>query len=433
MNKATLGKIFLTFILPVIVPVILLTSIVKTYAADVPYGDEWAMVPVFQAIDQGDNPLPALWEPWNEHRIFFPKIVMATAAYITNWDIKAESFISIGFAVLSAFILYLIIRLSIKNIVLAAITMLLASYSLFSPVQSENWLWGWCLEWFMAVTAVLAMIYALSTFINRRLAFIGAVIGAVIASYSLGGSIIVWPIGFLLLILKKAQLKYLLSWAASAIATIGLYYLNYHPTNSRPGLSGAFLEQPYKTVEYFVTLFGRPYATSLDNALIIGTLSLLILIPLTLSAYAKRKHLDTFIPWIGIILFSLLSATIISIGRVGDGLYNATSSRYTTFTLLYAIGVTGLTFTLLDQTKRKRLAYTSAGIITAASIPLIISSYSIGLDTARLWSKQMSPHQHCLTQPVITDDCLRAAHYSRDLNKARTEAKFVKEKNWSGM
>ena len=80
----------------------------------------------------------------------------------------------------------------------------LVSLIWFSLVQSDNWLWGWEIEWFLNVLGVSIVAYCLSRIKSQRQSFsvrqLGLLLlGGVIAQYSLGNGTLVWPIVVLIL------------------------------------------------------------------------------------------------------------------------------------------------------------------------------------------------------------------------------------------
>ncbi len=371
----------LFLILPLLMPVAFLLITLNRYGVSVPYMDEWSMVPIFQKINQGKSPLGLFWAQWTDNRIFFPRLIMTVTAYVTHWHIAIESLLSVCFALLTAVLIYLIIQRGIKHRLLAFLTMLVSSFWLFSPVQSENWLWGWQLEWFICTAGAVATIY----FINRiqgkklylNLTF--AIVAAIVSSFSLSGGLVLWLIGLIVLIAKRQTKKPIIIWSVAAIVSLLAYFYKYKFISNGGGVFP--LDFPHKiigTISLFLALLGRPFTDNLDTAMLLGAISLLIAVPVLFMAWEAKKKIEVFLPWLSLMAFSLFGAAMIAVGRISDTLVIALHPRYTTFTILYIIGLSGLIFTLVDIVKpnpsKKLLKYVTI-VALAINIPLLLSSY----------------------------------------------------------
>src|SRR5262245_35820129 len=57
-------------------PFLILIWAVARYSIDVPFLDQWDLVPLIDKMYQGQLTFHDLWMQFNEHRILFPKIIM---------------------------------------------------------------------------------------------------------------------------------------------------------------------------------------------------------------------------------------------------------------------------------------------------------------------------------------------------------------------
>lgn len=55
-------------------PIVFLCTLVHSFGVNVPFWDDWEMVPLFQKYDAGNLTLSDLLAQHNEHRIFFPRM-----------------------------------------------------------------------------------------------------------------------------------------------------------------------------------------------------------------------------------------------------------------------------------------------------------------------------------------------------------------------
>ena len=81
-----------------LVPLAFLIWMVVQYAVAVPFWDQWELVPLLEKTYHGELTFHDLWAQHNEHRIFFPKIIMLVLARLTGWNIHFELAVNIVLA-----------------------------------------------------------------------------------------------------------------------------------------------------------------------------------------------------------------------------------------------------------------------------------------------------------------------------------------------
>src|SRR5712672_382899 len=139
------------------VPLLILIWVVARYAIDVPYLDQWDLVPLIDKMYQGQLTVHDLWMQFNEHRIFFPKLIMLGLARLTHWNIRYESAVSVLLAMAVFLVLACQIRASARVFGGRQLRWALPACSLvaFSVSQYENFLWGWQLGLLLGLLASL--------------------------------------------------------------------------------------------------------------------------------------------------------------------------------------------------------------------------------------------------------------------------------------
>jgi hypothetical protein len=415
----------------------ILVSVIH-YGVNTPFWDEWEMVSIFQDASNGKLSFHDFWAQHNEHRILFPNLVLTGAAYVTHWNIKAELLINFFFSIITALMLYLFILSRIKRRALAVLAAVLIAVWFYSPVQYENWLWGWQVEWFMCVTGIIAGIYLIDSFCNtklkdtnrRRLFYGAALLSATIATYSMGDGMLVWPVGLGLLLLYRQDLRAIGGWLVSGIVAIALYYYHYHKPAGNPSTS-LFLHQRLNFIKYFLSYLGRPVTSNIQEAMLVGAVLIAALLPLLYVVWLKRDKISKFAPWLALIALPLLSAGITDVSRLGFGVAEATASRYTAFSLLYIIGLTGLTCALLDTFTINRHALILA-VLSAVAIsgPPLMSSYVYGIHDFRGQSILLKEIKYCTHEPDPSNSCLLMTYPRADVTRLRLE--YLKTKHWAG-
>ena len=71
-------------------PLALLAILIFVFSENIPFWDQWELVPSIELMRSGDLSIGDLWEQHNEHRLFFPKIIMLSLAALTSWNVQAE-------------------------------------------------------------------------------------------------------------------------------------------------------------------------------------------------------------------------------------------------------------------------------------------------------------------------------------------------------
>jgi hypothetical protein len=409
------------------------------YGVNTPLWDEWESVPLFQKADAHTLDFSDLWAQRNEHRILFPNIVILISAYATHWNIKVELLISFILSAITALMLYLFVLFKIKRQSIAIVASILIAAWFFSPVPTENWLLGIQIIWFMCITGLMVSVFLIDNFCttehtNRRLLFGASILSAVVASYSMADGLLIWPIGLLILSVYRQSKKPIITWVVGAMITIGLFYYHYvSPSDTSP--KSLALQHKVDFLKYIFSYLGSSVSKNLNQAILCGLVLSVILIPLTYLVWCQKERIQKFVPWLSIILLALMSAIITGLGRLNMGVAQSTTSRYTIFSLLYIIGITGLILTLLDIAGFKQ--NTMIGVLLSLlviSLPFTINSYVIGVGDLQRQSNYMKYVKSCTHKPSPSNGCLllTAPYPQRNTEQTAYRLSYLKYKHWAG-
>ncbi|MEG4575248.1 hypothetical protein QUA56_21550 [Microcoleus sp. N3A4] len=151
-----------------VIPVVLLIGFVANFSVNVPVDDEWRLASLFEKIVQGNITFNDFWALHSNHRIVFPKIIIAVLAFASRWNINYQLCLSIGLAAITFLATYKLSSMQVKKVGddLWHLANILTCILVFSLVQYENWLWGFQLAWFLVNLCFVAAVYALSS--NRK-------------------------------------------------------------------------------------------------------------------------------------------------------------------------------------------------------------------------------------------------------------------------
>lgn len=110
---------------------------------DVPYAHEFTLAPFLVKAHHHAVTWSDLFRQHNEQRYFFSRVVIIAFAWLAQGNLRAEMFISVFLTLLVSVNLWLLVRKTILSSVGQSLVILfLFNLLLFSPVQAENWTWG---------------------------------------------------------------------------------------------------------------------------------------------------------------------------------------------------------------------------------------------------------------------------------------------------
>ncbi|XZO02563.1 MAG: hypothetical protein ACM65L_01845 [Microcoleus sp.] len=373
-------------------PVLLLIGFVANFSVNVPIDDEWRLASFFGKIAGGNVTFNDVWTLHSNHRIVFPKIMMAMLAFLSRWNINYPLCLSIGLAILTFMAIYKLSAMQLQNSGdnLWHLANILTCILLCSLVQHENWLWGFQLAWFLVNFCFVAAVYCLilpqkiwehpifanisvgekyygskSLLITNKLSAVMlrpsnigmhpkisasiqislAALFCFVASFSMAQGLLSWLAAIPAVMALEGNVaqkrKRLIVWMLLFVATCGIYSIDYHP--SRKTNIFALLHQPLVVIDYFLSLLGSPIVRLSGISALVGLIILASF--LFLGCYfAKnmREHREA-VPWLSLGLFSVISALFITVGRAQFGAVQALeSSRYTTNSILLLVALVQL-------------------------------------------------------------------------------------------
>jgi hypothetical protein len=354
-------------------PVFILYCIWK-YSSPVPFWDQWELVPLLEKMHNGTLSIRDLWAQHNEHRILFPHSVMLALAAVSGWSIYCELLTSFALVVGTMLFLRSLLKRTFGGSVPIWVGILF-SVVVFSPVQWENWTWGWQIQIFMNALAVVVAVWAMDRWPGQLKGVLAAIAATVVASYSFSNGLFAWvAVGLFLLLRKPRKWGHVGLWALAAAVTIGLFLWGYVKPAHHPALS-IFLHHPWLFTQYILLYVGAPIWSATPFMDVVGALLVIVLVTTaTMAVRSRGIKLQELLPWLTLAAYVLISAAVTGIGRLGFGAGQATSSRYTTFAMLLVLAVIVCWSKWLDASRNKngRLA---PGYIMATIAALAIFAF----------------------------------------------------------
>ncbi len=416
----------------VCLPVVYIFVLILHYAVNIPQWDEMDMILLFQKHDNGTLAFSDFWAQHNEHRILFPNLILYSLAFLTRWNVAVEPLVSFVLACgILTFVLLMVWR-SFKTRALKIGASIFAAFLIFSPMQGENWLWGWQVEWFFAVFCVALTFWALCFWPKRfrsDLQLPAAIVTALLASYSLGSGPFVWFGGAAILILQRTTLRKFAIWASSAVIALGLYYTNYQFHAEATSKTMA-VHQPHRLLEYILTYIGHPFGWEEYSSIIFGLASSLVLL-LLVWLVAKRKALQPKVAaWTAFMIYGLLSAVSTGMGRLEYGVAQATAPRYMLVASLFALGLVMASLIVIENTKNFASRFYQATLIVLTIVTMVVvNNYRTGTELVR----KVSIHYRWIQQCTHgTPDLWCLMNVFPDTERAKRDIQYLKDKHWGG-
>lgn len=404
------------FWVTVSVPIFLLGLILTSKLINVPFWDQWELVTIFKKADMHTLGFSDFFAQHNEHRVLFPRLIMYSLAKLSSWDVRWESWTSLVIATGTFVLLVKMLRKSIQNYWLQLFGASLISVIFFSPIQWENWLWGWQVAWFLNVFTLAAAVYVLVYWSNKsaplKIALATAL--AAVGTYSLASGFFIWLVCLPIIYFNKDLKKLMPYWIGAAIMVVGLNYIGYVDPGGQTSKS-LFIQDPKGYVAYVVIYIARPITYDFLQAYRIGAVYLLSLVAGLYAMYKYHKELFLkMLPWIVFASYAVLAALSTGVSRLGLGLEQAYSNRYITLSILLLIPVIVLLLKLIELHVFKKKIETKDRIIrtfAATALGLIcvltVVNYYRGMQQTQEQHNHLVKVYNCAHSATsVEDPCL---------------------------
>ena len=380
-------------LLLILFPAALAFLYVRLFGVDIPFGDAWTTVSRFDKLSLGTLSFQDLWVQHFEHRMFFPRSAQLLLGLFTEWNNVVTMYFTQACFLATAVILFMAFKRSVGWRLLFFVPI---PFLVFNLAQYFNMLFAFQIALaFAQMFGVLALylLYISEREGFKKFAFPAALASGVVASFSLGSGLFVWPAGFLQLVInpieKRTKGLLLGIWSLVGIGAWVSYFIGLTVPQRQ---TGSFIfENPTLGVRFFLTTIGNPFAwwpsLPITGAFISGLLLSCLIVISLLFVYRSGK-LGEHSFWIGLLAFGLLCSLSIVAARTGLGIEAALTSRYITFTVLVAISVYMILIKLALE-RSSRAVTASLGVILllfAAGLPF---SYVHGIEMGEKFERKL--------------------------------------------
>lgn len=358
-----------------LIPFFLLSLVVIINMNNVPFYDQWNLIPLLKKYYDHSLTFSDFWQDFNGSRLLLPKIIWIIMGGFTHWDIRFEIILNM---IIGAGIFHLLF-LHVKKIFSYFKTdqwhlfIPVLSMLIFSFKQYENWLVGWQISLLSGIYLVLLGNYFLSIKFFKRRNYLSALIAGLAATYSFGCGLIFWGMGLLQLLFMKfekgaARRNYIFIWLSVAFVAVIIYFRGL--SSSGPGIL-YILKHMLNFIRYIFNFIGNPLSSAYQ--LLAGISGVVLFFVLLIYMFkVKKAEVNPIISFINIALFSLTSALMAAAGRVHFHVQQSLSSRYVSFALLFWFVVLALLFVVISNNRhlRERIYFLSVVLFFAIIISI---------------------------------------------------------------
>jgi hypothetical protein len=343
-----------------LVPLFHLLALTAANYYDVPYYDTWSLYYHIAQFINGDMSWGRfLFSQQVDSRPTVPRLLLLLAHCLTR-DLGIVVVLNFSAAIASAAMTLMLLRKTNPGISWPTLWAAGAFFNLsfFSIAQWVNWNWHNAIMSFLPnVFFALGWLINTSSFPPVRRGLLVSLCCA-LSSFSFASGLFQW---FVLIPLtvglgRREKVRVLSLHFVAALICFAFYFTRFKPGKAMDMADG--LSHLGRSVRYvFMWLGSSLSGGSLAVAEIWGAALLLTFLVLAFQCFRiwRTEGLQaSWLPWLSMGCYPLISGSIAALGRSHIGLEQALRSRYCTYSLWLIIGIIGLTVTLLRQNWQRK-------------------------------------------------------------------------------
>lgn len=362
-------------------PAIFLAVLIPRYWVDLPQYDEWDSVTFFEHLSQGSLTASLLFKQANEYRQFFPNVIVVALGWLTRWDIRYDMVVTFFIACLISVNVWRLAAHTIREDPLKfSLLIFLGNLIIFSPTQYENWLQGQQMVYYLPILCVTAAVLVARSNLATLGKFLICAGLSTISMFSSANGVVCWIVVLPMLPFtewrknRRLTLWLSLAWIAGLGLCLALYLNGYQKPWWTPSPLTA-LYHPLRAFIYFLGFVGGPFG--LEKARLSIVAGVLLTTGFICSLIYVVKHrvdrplVERTIGWLVIGSYSVLTAVLTTIGRLGLPTGPSQVPRYLGFSAYLPLALTFLAF-IIGHDMQRRNGRVRSHPLTYTTIALII-------------------------------------------------------------
>ena len=375
--------LYLLVLLPCLIYTVFYTArAVKLDYTPVPVWDAWRGVQYLDQLLKFD--LGHFWLQHNDHRIVFPEMIYALDYIFLHGVLLLPIACNIACQMAQLALLWWLL-LQMKDMPLAFRLTLGVCCSLFmtSAMQVQGFLGVFELQWYLSQLAV-ALAFVFLSRSQRTGNWTGvamSIVGCVIATYSTGSGMLVWPVLVVMAALLRLPKARIVTLATAGTLSIAGYFVGYSFDHTRAAI---FRAHPFYAIWFTGVFLGAPL--SYMNVTIGGVAGwgtfLLVALAAAIAIRQRRPSDRVFVVTAGVCLYIAWSAFTIAYGRMhppDPAMAGALAARYISTPLAYWANLCVLIGWLvlkLPRGRRVALHLSSASLALAVLVAVMLRQSS---------------------------------------------------------
>lgn len=308
-----------------------------------PITDNWRFVAFLNELLRFD--MRHYWLQHNEHRIIFPEAVYALDFILFQGRLWFPPVFNIACQLVQLGLMWwLLSRIELSRAFRLTFGVACALF-MASALQVSSILGSMLLQWHLsqAAAAVSLLFLWRSARSGRLSSLVISVAAAVIATYSSGNGMVIWPVLVTLAALRRLPRRRISAVTGVGILSISVYFVDYRFLEQ--GRTTLLLGHPLYAIWFTLVYLGSP--VSYGNVRLGGLVGLsgllLISVAVTLAIRQRRTADAAFAVAVGVCLYVAGSALMAAYGRMEPGdatVAAAHTGRYVTVPLAYCAYLT---------------------------------------------------------------------------------------------
>lgn len=382
-------------------PVLAYVLYVALYGVDAPNMDDFNTIPVVHDLFTGRLTFGDLWLQQNEHRFFTTLLLVELpVAYVTHFNLHATMLAGAALLVVTTGLLVAAYLRSGAPIWAAVPVVAL----LFSLIQYANALFA-AENWYVALLGVAATLFFLEGSDERPRFYWIALAIAVLTSFSELQGLFVWASAIPYLISGRRTVAQRTIWAVAAVSCAVVFFIGFQFSPQHVSTANVTPE----LVPYMLLELGALFTGPISGSAQIGSavwLGLLVAAFAALAIWAAwRTGWNTAALRLPLSLstFGLVNVVATACGRASVGLPFATSSRYTTYTLVLVAGI----YMILERAYAMKPTMRAALILAACCFVIgiqVAASAAIGWPAGAALERERQQSADVLVNYRMADD-----------------------------
>ena len=275
----------------------------------------------------------------NGHVVFIPRLIYVLNMFITDGSNIGLTITAWLLAMVQSILLVLLIPSAIWDNRIRLMAIVAVSGFSFAPTATDNWMHGFSgVHWILANVLSIGAIICITRFFERNSYswVVASLLLAGLALITYGTAIGLWLalIAAFIFIRSKLQIGLLIT-----ALTILVFAASLASRPLVPPSSVSTFDRVIVFVPYLAIFLGGIFTTNIPLAFVIGLAGLIVAVIMLIKfgVRAKKSTQLTTLPWLLVLVYSLVNISFIAITRLEFGLAYATTMRYVTMSGLFWI------------------------------------------------------------------------------------------------